>query len=74
MFTVSFWKQTAERAVKSAAQALIGMWTLDAFNALTADYKLAAGVASGAVVLSVLTSLVTAGVGESESPSAVTID
>ncbi len=72
MFTAKFWKATAERAVKSAAQSLIGLFTLDQFNVLNADWTLAGGVAGGAVVLSVLTSLVSAGVGpDKESPSAV---
>lgn len=71
MFTKSFWKQAAERAVKSAAQALIGMWTLDGFNVLHADLPLAGGVAGGAAVLSLLTSLVTSGVGQKNDPSAV---
>lgn len=73
MLTGQFWKEAFERAVKSAAQALLGLWALDGFNALNADWALAGGVASGAVVLSLLTSMVTAGVGESESPSAVGI-
>lgn len=71
MWTKTFWKQAAERAVKSAAQGLIGMWTLDGFNILHADFALAGGVAAGAAVLSLLTSIVTAGVGEPGSPSAV---
>lgn len=73
MWTPSFWKQTAERAVKSAAQALLGMWALDGLNTLDADWTLAFGVATGAVVLSALSSLITAGVGERNSPSAVTV-
>lgn len=74
MWTTSFWKQAAERAVKSAAQSLIGLWTLDGFNVLHADFPLAAGVAGGAAVLSVLTSIVTAGIGEPGDPSAVKTD
>lgn len=71
MWTKNFWRQTLERAVKSAAQALLGMWALDGFNVLHADWRLAAGVAGGAYVLSVLTSIVTSGVGEPNDPSAV---
>lgn len=72
MFTAKFWRESAERAIKSAAQALIGLWALDgAFNVLTVDLQLAGGVAAGAAVMSVLTSLVTSGVGEPNSPSAV---
>lgn len=74
MFTTSYWKQVAERAAKSAAQALIGLWIGDGFNVWTVDVRLASGVAAGAAVLSVLTSIVTAGIGEKESPSAVTMD
>ena len=71
MWTKNFWRQTLERAVKSAAQALLGMWALDGFNVLHADWRLAAGVAGGAYVLSVLTSIVTSGIGEPNDPSAV---
>lgn len=73
MFTKSFWKQAGERAVKSAAQALIGLVPLDQFNVLHADPLLAFGVAAGAAVLSVLTSIVTSAVGEPDSPSAVEV-
>jgi hypothetical protein len=73
MFTKTFWKQAAERAAKSAAQSLIGLWALDGFNVLNADWELAGGVALGAAVLSVLTSIVTSGIGEKDSPSAVDI-
>lgn len=72
MFTAKFWKAAAERAAKSAAQALLGMWALDGFNVLHADFALAGGVAGGAAVLSLLTSLVSAGAGEPDSPSLVT--
>lgn len=74
MFTINFWKQAAERALKSAAQGLLGMWALDGFNVLDADWGLAAGVAAGAAVLSLLSSVVTSGVGESGDPSMVTKD
>ncbi len=73
MFSINFWKQVGERCVKSAAQALLGMWALDGLNTLDADWTLAFGVASGAAVLSLLTSLVTAGFGEKDSPSAVVL-
>jgi hypothetical protein len=72
MFTRTFWLKAAERAVKSAAQALIGLWFGDAaFNAWDADWAKARGVAAGAVVLSLLSSVATAGVGQKDSPSAV---
>lgn len=71
MFTSKFWKQAFERAVKSAAQSLLGLWALDGFNVLNADLGLAGGVAAGAAVLSVLTSLVSLVGGEANSPSLV---
>lgn len=72
MFTVKFWKASAERAVKSAAQGLIGLWLGDGvFNLWTVDVKLAAGVGAGAAVLSLLTSIVSLPVGASNSPSVV---
>jgi hypothetical protein len=75
MFTLTFWKQTAERAIKSAAQALLGLWVGDqAFNAWDADWKKAAGVVLGAAILSALTSLASARVGRSGSPSLVRTD
>lgn len=71
MFTRNFWKQSAERAVKTSAQSLLGLWALDGFNVLNADWGLAGGTALGAAVLSVLTSIVTSGLGEPGDPSAV---
>lgn len=73
MFEGKFWKATAERAVKSAAQALLVYWGGDvAFNAWQADWPAAGGIASGAAVLSVLTSLVSAKLsGDDGSPSLV---
>lgn len=72
MWTAIFWKLAAERAAKSAAQAIVGLWPLDQFNVLDADFPLALGVAGGAVVLSLLSSVITAGIGEKNDPSAVT--
>jgi len=71
MWTRKFWKQAGERAVKSAAQAAVGTLILDGFNALHADWQLAGGVALGGAILSVLTSVITSGIGEPDDPSAV---
>lgn len=73
MFSGYFWRQAVERAVKSAAQALLGLWALDGFNVLNADYRLGFGVAAGAAVLSVLTSIVSLVVGPQDSPSLVSL-
>lgn len=71
MWTKNFWKQTGERAIKSAAQSLLGLWALDGFNVLNADFTLAGGVAAGAAVLSVLTSVVSLPFGQPADPSVV---
>lgn len=75
MWRKTFWKQAAERGIKSAAQALLGLWALDGFNVLDVDdVQVPLGVALGALALSILTSIVTAGVGEEDSPSAVKVE
>jgi hypothetical protein len=72
MFTVHFWKSTAERAVKSAAQALVGVWAVDGvFNLWSVEPGQAAGIAAGAAVLSLLTSIVSLPFGDSDTPSLV---
>lgn len=74
LYNKTFWVKATERAVKSAAQAIVGALALSDtgfVNAFSLDYKLAAGVAVGGAVLSYLTSLLTAGVGESNDPSVV---
>lgn len=70
MLTQAFWVGAIDRAVKSFAQALLLLWGADAaFNIVEVDVKGALGVAAGAVVLSLLTSLVSAPVGESGTTS-----
>jgi len=65
MLTTAFWIGAIDRAVKSFAQALLLLWGADAaFNIVEVDIKGALGVAAGAVVLSLLTSLVSAPIGE----------
>lgn len=72
MFNADFWKQAAERAAKSAGQALLILWAGDGLlNAWSIDPKAAAGVALGAAALSVLTSVVSLPVGPDDSPSTV---
>jgi hypothetical protein len=58
MWTRRFWKATAERAVKSAAQGFVLLVGADVvFNALQFDWENALGVVLGAGALSVATSL-----------------
>jgi len=61
MWTKSFWVETADRAIKSAAQALILVWaSAEAFNLFEADVVNVGGLALGAAALSLLTSVVSA--------------
>lgn len=71
MFLKAFWIGTTDRALKSAAQALLLMWGGTTFNVLQIDPAGAFGVAAGALVLSVLTSVVSSGVGDLGTPSAL---
>lgn len=70
MLTASFWTGAGDRAIKSFAQALLLLWGADAgFNVLSIDIGPALGVAASAAVLSLLTSLVSAPVGDKGSSS-----
>jgi len=71
VWTREFWLATAERAVKSAAQAPLIAWGVGdvALDAYTLDWRLGLGVAAGGALVSVLTSLASARVGPDRSPS-----
>lgn len=70
-FGKNFWKQAAERAVKTAAQAIAGALIADGANVLNLDWKLVLGAVLTGSVLSLATSVLTAGVGPKDDPSAV---
>jgi hypothetical protein len=70
MWTANFWKATAERAIKSFCQGLLVLWGADsAFDIVQVDIKSALGIAAGYAVISILTSIVSANIGPSDSPS-----
>lgn len=73
MFKIVFWKDAGERAVKTIAQTLLALWLVGdvAFNALSVDWGEALGVALGAGVISVLTSLVSLNASGTISPASV---
>lgn len=70
MWTLDFWKDTVERSVKTAAQTIVGLLVAGA-TILTIDWAQAAAVTGTAMLASVLTSLISTGVGDHESPSLV---
>ncbi len=59
IFSRGFWRQAIERAVKSGAQAVVGVISQDAFGAdvFAANWQNAVGFGLGAVGLSILTSI-----------------
>jgi hypothetical protein len=71
LFSGSFWRQTAERMIKTAAQAVLIMTGADGFNVLHAHWDTALGFALGGAILSLATSIVSAGISEKGSPSLV---
>lgn len=71
MFKKAFWQAAAERAVKSAAQGVAGLFVLGAGTPLQVDWKLVGLTAAGAAFLSVVTSLASLVSGKPGSPSAV---
>lgn len=73
MWTRTFWKQALERCIKTAAQAAAALLTANGTGLTDVNWGTVASVAGLAALASLLTSLVTSGVGEKDSPSAVSI-
>ncbi len=72
MFTVAFWRDAVERALKTAAQAVIlGLGLGEGFNAFDVDWQLALGFAIGGAVLSLLTSVASAPFGDSDGSASL---
>jgi hypothetical protein len=70
LFEVHFWRFALERAIKTFAQTALALLGAGALNILTADWTQVLGVSAGAFVLSILTSVGSAGV-SGGSPSLV---
>lgn len=62
LFTVSFWKDATERAVKSLAQAVVLALGGDVADVWSVDWQTVAGIGLGGGVLSLLTSLASVGI------------
>lgn len=73
MWTVRFWKDAVERAIKSAAQAAVLYFGGGLVDAWHANWSAAGSIAAAAAVLSVLTSLGSSFTGDPASASAVDV-
>lgn len=73
MLTAAFWGAALERGVKTVAQVLLSLFVVGEklFNVYEFDWLSASGIAVGAFVISLLTSLVSAPVSPAGSPSLV---
>lgn len=69
--TASFWKQSAERAVKTVAQTAVALIGAEAFDIVAFDWGPLLSVSAGAGVVSLLTSVASARVGDPGTPSLV---
>jgi hypothetical protein len=67
MFTVKFWKDAAERAIRTAAQALLALWATDVTGVLAVDWVQAGSVAALAALTSILMSIIATGVGDKDT-------
>ena len=74
LFTMLFWKEATERAVKTAAQTFLALDAGETLNLLTIDWLNMFGVAGGAALLSYATSIVSASITKRSSPSLVKED
>jgi hypothetical protein len=70
LYTLTFWKDAAERALKTAAQVVIGFFVADV-SIFDVDWGNAFSVAAAAAVLSLLTSFVSAPVNQKGTASLV---
>lgn len=70
MWSKKFWKAAAERAIKTAAQSAILVVGADQFNAIAIDWTDVGGFALGGAVLSLLTSLGSDALTDSQGPAA----
>ena len=71
MFVSHFWRATAERAVKSFAQALLAVLSATSLGLLEVDWVTCLSTAGMATILSVLTSIGSSQIGEAGDPSAL---
>lgn len=71
MWTTGFWRETVERAIKTAAQAALAFFIVGETGIADVDWATVGGVAAVAAIASVLTSLASAPFGPARAPSLV---
>lgn len=71
MLTWGFWRQTIERAVKTASQFVLVFVGADAFNIFEMDLVAGGGFALAGALVSILTSIASEPYHQRGSPSAV---
>ena len=69
MYDINFWKASAERAVKTFAQALVALAGVEMVGIHAVDWPEMLSVAAMAALLSVLTSVASANFGKNPGPS-----
>lgn len=74
MFSIGFWKDATERALKTFAQFFVVLGGAGALNVFTLDWKTNLGLSLGGALLSYATSIASAGIGEKHSASLVKVD
>lgn len=74
MWSISYWKQTIERAVRTAAQVALSFWVVGETGILDVDWQQFASVVGLAALASVAMSLVGSGLNDPENPSFVRVD
>ena len=71
MYTITFWKDAAERAIRTAAQALLALWATDVSGVLAVDWVQAGSVSALAALMSLLMSVAATGTGSQDRKSVV---
>lgn len=72
MWTLAFWKEAIERAIKTGSQFLLGFWFFDQSNivgALELDFAGGLSIFVSGFVLSILTSVIFTPISGKNSPS-----
>lgn len=72
MFTISFWRDAAERAIRTTAQAAVALIGTTAIGILDVDWTQLASASALAGVVSLLTSIASSAIGDKGTASLLT--